>query len=111
MLPMVPASTEFARVRSLIEELAEAAGHAGRPALGAMIETPSAAVIADRICEVADFVSIGTNDLTQYTLAMDRTHPDLAGQLDGLHPAVLRLIRSTATAAIARALPVGGCGS
>ena len=49
-----------------------------RPALGVMVETPAAALSAAQICEVADFVSIGTNDLTQYTLAMDRTHPELA---------------------------------
>jgi phosphoenolpyruvate-protein kinase (PTS system EI component) len=76
-----------------------------------MIETPSAAVIADRICEAADFVSIGTNDLTQYTLAMDRRHPELAAQLDGLHPAVLRLIGTTVAAAVAQSRPVGVCGS
>jgi multiphosphoryl transfer protein len=110
MLPMVHEPAEILRVRALLEELAGQLGVADRPALGVMIETPSAAVIADRICEVADFVSIGVNDLTQYTLAMDRTHPDLAAQLDGLHPAVLRLIAGTAAAAIARGRPVAVCG-
>jgi len=110
MLPMVNEPAEILRVRALIDELAGRSGGTARPMLGAMIETPSAAVIADRICEAADFVSIGTNDLTQYTLAMDRRHPDLAAQLDGLHPAVLRLIGTTAAAAIARARPVGVCG-
>ncbi len=110
MLPMVHEPAEILRVRGLLEELADGLGIADRPALGVMVETPSAAVIADRICEAADFVSIGTNDLTQYTLAMDRTHPDLAAQLDGLHPAVLRLIGMTAAAARARARPVAVCG-
>lgn len=111
MLPMVHEPAEILRVRVLIEELAARLGIVGRPALGAMIETPSAAVIADRICEAADFVSIGTNDLTQYTLAMDRRHPDLAAQHDGLHPAVLRLIGATVAAAVAQARPVAVCGS
>jgi len=110
MLPMVNEPAEILRVRALIDELAARSGITARPALGAMIETPSAAVIADRICEVADFVSIGTNDLTQYTLAMDRRHPDLAVQLDGLHPAVLRLIAATVAAAVAQSRPVSVCG-
>ncbi len=110
MLPMVQEPSEILRVRSLIEETAGRLGIADRPALGVMIETPSAAVLADRICEVADFVSIGTNDLTQYTLAIDRSHPELAMQLDGLHPAVLRLIAGTAAAAVARGRPVAVCG-
>jgi len=111
MLPMVHEPAEILRVRALLEEIAGRLGIDDRPALGVMVETPSAAVIADRICEAADFVSIGTNDLTQYTLAMDRTHPDLAAQLDGLHPAVLRLIAGTAAAAVARGRPVAVCGS
>ena len=111
MLPMVNEPAEILRVRALIDDLAARSGITARPALGAMIETPSAAVIADRICEVADFVSIGTNDLTQYTLAMDRRHPDLAVQLDGLHPAVLRLIAATVAAAVAQSRPVSVCGS
>lgn len=110
MLPMVNEPAEILRVRALLEDVAGQLGVADCPALGVMVETPSAAVIADRICEAADFVSIGTNDLTQYTLAMDRTHPDLAAQLDGLHPAVLRLIAATAGAAGARGCPVAVCG-
>jgi len=110
MLPMVNEPAEILRVRALLDELTGRLRVAHRPALGVMVETPSAAVIADRICEAADFVSIGTNDLTQYTLAMDRTHPDLAAQLDGLHPAVLRLIAATAAAAISHGRPVAVCG-
>ena len=110
MLPMVSEPEEILRVREVLDGLAGRRGIADRLLLGAMIETPSAAVIADRICEVADFVSIGTNDLTQYVLAMDRTHPDLAAKLDGLHPAVLRLVAATAQAAAAHARPVAVCG-
>lgn len=111
MLPMVHEPAEILRVRDLLEDLARQLGLADCPALGVMVETPSAAVIADRICEAADFVSIGTNDLTQYTLAIDRTHPSLAVQLDGLHPAVLRLIAATTAAALARGRPVAVCGA
>jgi phosphocarrier protein FPr len=75
-----------------------------------MIETPASAVMADRIAAVADFVSIGTNDLTQYTLAMDRGHPELAARLDALHPAVLRLISRTVDAANTHSRRAAVCG-
>jgi phosphoenolpyruvate-protein kinase (PTS system EI component) len=107
---MVNGPDEIRRVRAVLEELAAVAPAQERPQLGVMVETPAAAMLAEDICEVADFLSIGTNDLTQYTLAMDRTHPDLASQLDGLHPAVLRLIARVTTAAHARTRPVAVCG-
>ena len=110
MLPMVNGAAEVRRVRELIDTAAARLGITGRPALGVMIETPAAALSAAQICEVADFLSIGTNDLTQYTLAMDRTHPELAAELDGLHPAVLRLVAATAQAASARGRHVAVCG-
>jgi phosphocarrier protein FPr/phosphocarrier protein len=110
MLPMISNTDEIRRVRVLLDEVAVQAGSRATLPLGVMIETPAAALIADQICDVADFVSIGTNDLTQYTLAMDRTQPELAGQVDGLHPAVLRLIARAAEAAHARARPVAVCG-
>jgi phosphoenolpyruvate-protein kinase (PTS system EI component) len=110
MLPMVNGPDEIRRVRAVLEELAAVAPAQERPQLGVMVETPAAAMLAEDICEVADFLSIGTNDLTQYTLAMDRTHPDLASQLDGLHPAVLRLIARITSAARARTRPVAVCG-
>ena len=78
-----------------------------RPPLGAMIETPAAAMLADQIARVADFLSIGTNDLAQYTLAMDRGHAELAARIDGVHPAVLRLIEAT-TRGAAHARQAGG---
>ena len=72
---------------------------AGTLRIGAMIETPAAALAAERLAREVDFLSIGTNDLTQYTLAMDRGHAELAHRIDGLHPAVLRLIAMTVDAA------------
>jgi phosphocarrier protein FPr len=75
-----------------------------------MIETPSAALLAERLAREADFFSIGTNDLTQYTLAMDRTNPGLAPQVDALHPAVLRLIEQAVAGARVHQRWVGVCG-
>ena len=80
-------------MRAMLEELcAPSAGVAMPAARASMIETPAAALLAERLAADADFLSIGTNDLTQYTLAMDRGHPSSRARLDALHPAVLRLI-------------------
>ncbi|MDP1165636.1 putative PEP-binding protein, partial [Klebsiella pneumoniae] len=66
-----------------------------RPELGVMIEVPAAAILAEQLAKHADFLSIGTNDLSQYTLAMDRDHAGLAARVDAVHPALLRLIALT----------------
>ena len=97
-------------VRVLLEEACRELGRVDPISVGAMIETPASALLADRIAAVADFLSIGTNDLTQYTLAMDRGHPQLAARLDALHPAVLRLIARTAEAARAHGRHAAVCG-
>jgi phosphocarrier protein FPr len=78
--------------------------------VGIMVEVPSAAVMAEQFAREAAFFSIGTNDLTQYTLAMDRGHPKLAPQVDGLNPAVLRLIALTVEGAKKHGKWVGVCG-
>ena len=110
MLPMVNGVEELREVRVILSGLAEELGVAAPP-LGVMIETPASAVMADRLLTEADFLSIGTNDLTQYVLAIDREHSELSSRLDGLHPAVLRLIAKAAEAAQLAGKPVGVCGA
>jgi phosphocarrier protein FPr/phosphocarrier protein len=110
LLPMVTDPGEIRAVRLMLDDLRGEAGYRDPIALGAMIETPASAVMADRIAREADFLSVGTNDLTQYTLAMDRGHPELAARLDALHPAVLRLIAKTVEAARAYGRTVAVCG-
>jgi phosphocarrier protein FPr len=75
-----------------------------------MVEVPSAALVADQLAGEVDFLSIGTNDLTQYLLAADRTNPALATSQDPMHPAVLRAIRQIALAGRARGIGVAVCG-
>ena len=107
MIPMVSSVDELRGVRARLVEL-------GAPAalqVGAMVETPAAALLADTLAREADFLSIGTNDLAQYALAMDRTNPLLAGMIDALNPAVLRLIALTADAGAATGTPVSVCGN
>ncbi|GAB4580533.1 MAG: phosphoenolpyruvate--protein phosphotransferase [Anaerolineales bacterium] len=109
MFPMVSDLDELHQARALMDELANELGT--RPAqIGIMIEVPSAALLADKFAPEIDFFSIGTNDLTQYTLAMDRTNPALGKKQDGLHPAVLRLIAMTANAAHQHGKRVDVCG-
>lgn len=111
MLPMVTQVSELRLARQLLEEQAQRLGITRLPKLGIMIEVPSAALMADVFAPEVDFFSIGTNDLTQYTLAMDRDHPRLASQADSFHPAVLRLIATTVKAAHAHGKWVGVCGA
>ena len=84
--------------------------NAPMPKIGIMIEVPSAAVMAEQFAKEVDFFFVGTNDLTQYTMAMDRGHNELAKQVDGLHPAVLNLISMTVEAAHKYGKWVGVCG-
>jgi phosphocarrier protein FPr/phosphocarrier protein len=110
LLPMISDVAEIRAVRGLLDEVCGELGRAEPISVGVMIETPASAVLAERIAAVADFLSIGTNDLTQYTLAMDRGHPQLAARLDALHPAVLRLIARTAEGARAHGRHAAVCG-
>nr|WP_315446717.1 phosphoenolpyruvate--protein phosphotransferase [uncultured Pseudomonas sp.] len=111
MLPMVTQLAELHLARQMLEEEALALNLGQLPKLGIMIEVPAAALMADVFAPHVDFFSIGTNDLTQYTLAMDRDHPRLASQADSFHPSVLRLIALTVNAAHAHGKWVGVCGA
>ena len=108
MVPMIAGVDELLKVRAVLDRLT---GGARDVELGVMVETPAAAIGADLLAAEADFLSIGTNDLTQYTLAMDRGNAAVAGALDGLHPAVLRLIGETVRGGAKRGRWTGVCGS
>lgn len=111
MFPMVAELEEFRAAKAAVTKEMEKLGVLpAKVSIGVMIEVPSAAIISDSLAKEADFFSIGTNDLTQYTLAMDRGNPELASKADALEPAVLRLIGMTVKAAHANKRWVGICG-
>ncbi len=114
MFPMIVSVAEITRIKEIVgqvkEEL-EAEGYPmGEVELGIMVETPAAAIISDALAKEVDFFSIGTNDLTQYTLAVDRQNQKLESTCDTHHPAVLRLIETTVQNGHKEGIWVGICG-
>ena len=116
ILPMVTTVAEVRAAREVYERVARRLRRRGErvpdklPPLGIMIETPGAALSADLLSLESDFFAIGTNDLTAYTLAVDRSEADLASLYDPLHPAVLRLVQFATEAALRLRMPVSVCG-
>ena len=114
MFPMIISVTEIRKIKKIVEQVkAELAAEniaTGKVELGIMVETPAAAVISDQLAEEVDFFSIGTNDLTQYTLAIDRQNQKLDSFYDSHHEAVLRLIRMTVENGHKAGIWVGICG-
>lgn len=111
MLPMVGFTSEMEHFRQIIEEEKKKVGVKEKVKIGMMVEIPAAALMAEQFAPYADFFSIGTNDLTQYTLAIDRGHKVLNTQADGLSPAVLNLIGQTCKGAQKHNRPVAVCGA
>jgi phosphotransferase system enzyme I (PtsI) len=110
LLPMVTTLSELRAARRRLVAAADRAGLPRPPQLGVMIEVPSAALMADSLAAETDFFSIGTNDLAQYALAVDRANPDVSALYRPLHPAVLRMVRMVIEAGLAHDKPVAVCG-
>lgn len=115
MIPMLSTSSELAQVLDMVKMCQRELDEAGKPydksmPIGAMIEVPAAAICADIFARELDFLSIGTNDLIQYTIAIDRVDDEVNYLYDPLHPAVLRLIQMTIRSGQKMGIPVAMCG-
>jgi len=115
MIPLVTRLDEVDRTREIVALEAKRLAAEGIEAaaslpVGVMVETPAAAVIADRLAEASDFLSVGTNDLTQYTLVVDRGNARLADRFNSHDPSVVRLLKMVADAARAAGKPASVCG-
>ncbi|WP_346909918.1 phosphoenolpyruvate--protein phosphotransferase [Faecalicatena orotica] len=115
MFPMIVSVEEFRQAKSLLSECAQELDRQGIPydsgmKAGMMIETPASVMMAGELAEVADFFSIGTNDLTQYLLAVDRGNPKISEMYNSYHPAVLRAVWHVIQSGHARQIKVGMCG-
>ncbi len=116
LLPMITTPGEVVQVRQVLKRVARRLKRRGQtiaaplPPLGVLIEVPAAALAADGLAQVADFFSIGTNDLTMYTLAIDRSDEQMADQFNSLHPAVIRLVGHCIEAARRADVPINLCG-
>ncbi len=115
MFPMITSVREVERIKSICEEVKQELSREGieysdKVELGIMIETPAAAIISDQLAPLVDFFSVGTNDLTQYTLACDRQNPDIEEFIDTHHEAILRLIEMSAENAHKNGAWIGICG-
>ena len=116
LLPMVSTQQEVRKTREILKKLVAKLKRKKvkiadpLPPVGVMIEVPSAALTADALASVSDFFAIGSNDLTMYTMAVDRTDEQVAGLYNPLHPSVLRLIQCTTEAALRARIPISVCG-
>jgi phosphotransferase system enzyme I (PtsI) len=114
MFPLVATLRELRQARAILDavkaDLVASGTRSGTPRVGVMIEVPSAALVADALAAECDFFSVGTNDLVQYTLALDRTNPQVAHLARPLDPAVLKLLDMTSRAAHAHGIDLSMCG-
>jgi len=115
MLPMITCFEQILKAKELIYEVMDELcrndiSFDENLQIGVMIETPAAVMIAEKLAEVSEFFSIGTNDLTQYTLAVDRSNEFVSNLFDSFHPSVLLMIKKTAEAAFSKNIPVSVCG-